>query len=294
MRKTVVAALLLAAMPATAARPRIAGHVDPSLIFTFDAGYRVLDATNPAAGIGADGVYWLYYTDHATGRPMVTTSANGLSFGTASVAATWANDSRNTLMPDGKTWRRYAYDPRTVLMTSSKSSDGITFTSESGTCYTPQPQDNATLGVYDAFSDPSGNVVLLYIGDLFGRNNIRRAVSHDGGLTFTFERGNILGDDNAGGGGNSYVDEKTTRLPDGRLRLFTMKSLTIYSFLSIDGGYSFSLEAGARLRPSDFKGGTLNTLNDPVVIVLPDGRFRMYVAALRSDNVWVVVSATSR
>jgi hypothetical protein len=35
-------------------------------------------------------------------------------------------------------------------------------------------------------------------------------------------------------------------------------------------------------------------LNDPVVVRLPDGRYRMYVASLRADQVWVVVSATTR
>ena len=47
--------------------------------------------------------------------------------------------------------------------------------------------------------------------------------------------------------------------------------------------------------PFDFVGipSGLMTLNRAFVR-LPDGRFRMYVASLRSDQVWVVVSATTR
>jgi len=111
---------------------------------------------------------------------------------------------------------------------------------------------------------------------------------------FTFDRANILGDADQGGGANSYVDEKTIRLADGRLRLFCMRQNTIYSFISNDDGYSFSREPGARLERSAFSGATLTTLNDPVVVRLADGRYRMYVASLRSDNVWVVVSATTK
>src|SRR5207247_1466809 len=144
--------------------------------------------------------------------------------------------------------------------------DGTSFISEGGTRYAPQTQDKGTIGVYDAIADRSGGVVLLYIGDMVGQNNVRRAYSRDGGSTFAFDRGNILGDESLGGGGNSYVDEKMIRLADGRIRLFTMRQLAIYSFISNDDGYSFTLEPGTRLTRSDFKDISLTTLNDPVVV----------------------------
>jgi len=268
---------------------------DASLTFVFDSGFRALNATNPAPGLDAStGTFYLYYTDHQNGRQMVQTSTDGLSFTAASVAQDWRFDSRNTLMPDGKTWRRYQLDLRTNTMGSSVSSNGVQFTAESGTRYSPVTQDKSSIGVYDAFSDRSSGVVLLYIGDLQGVNNVRRAYSRDAGLTFVFDRGNVLGDDNAGGGANSYVDEKAIRLPDGRIRLFTMKQNTIYSFISADDGYSFTKESGTRLERSAFGGATLTSLNDPVVVRLADGRYRMYVASLRSDNTWVIVSATTK
>jgi len=297
MRKAVVVVVLLAAAALAGPRRRASGRrpEDPSLTFTFDSGYRIEQATNPAAGIDpATGDTYLYYNDHVTGRMKVAVAHDGLTFGAANEATTFANDPRNTLMPGGKTWRRYQWDLYNSEMLSLVSTDGVHFTNESGVRYHLQPADHGTLGVYDAFADKSGGVVLLYLGDLMGLNNARRAVSRDNGLTFTFDRGNILGDDNAGGGANSYVDEKSIRLPDGRIRLFTMRQNTIYSFLSSDDGYSFSQEPGVRLARSAFSGATLTSLNDPVAVRLADGRYRIYVAALRSDNVWVIVSATSK
>ena len=73
-----------------------------------------------------------------------------------------------------------------------------------------------------------------------------------------------------------------------------MRQNTIYSFVSNDDGYSFIRDPGTRLERGSFKEATLTSLNDPVVVRLPDGRFRMYLASLRSDQVWVVVSATTR
>src|SRR5262249_25971716 len=147
--------------------------------------------------------------------------------------------------------------------------------------YSPQPGDRGMIGVYDHFVDSAGGVVLLYIGDMFGRNNIRRAYSPpgDNGLNFRFERGNLLGDDDAGGGGNSYVDQKSIRLADGRVRLFTMKQGSIYSFISDDEGKTFRLEPGIRLQPASFPDVPVKSLHDPWVVRLPDGRYRMYVCA---------------
>jgi hypothetical protein len=293
--KRALIVLLLLAMPVLAqTRRRSVRPVDSAPVFVFDSGFRVLNATNPAPGVDpVTGKVWIYYVDQIAHKTMLRVSDDGLTFATASEPSTWRNDSRNTLMPDGKSWRRYQYDPHTTLLTSSVSTDGATFTAETGTRYAPQPADNSMIGVYDLFSDHSGNVVLLYIGDLMGRNNVRRAVSRDGGLTFAFDHGNVLGDDDAGGGPNSFVDEKNIRLPDGRLRLFTMRKNVIYSFLSNDDGATYTFEPGARLQFSDYKEATLMSLNDPVVVRLPDGRYRMYVASLRSDNVWTIVSATT-
>ena len=144
-------------------------------------------------------------------------------------------------------------------------------------------------------TDARSGVVLLYIGDLFGLNNVRRAYSIDGGLTFAFVHSNVLGDDASGGGGMSYVDEKTIKLPDGGRRLFAMKGgSAIYSFISSDDDV-FMLEPGTRLTLGDLPDLRPQSVNDPVVVRLADGRYRMYVAARATMPAtrWVIVSATT-
>jgi hypothetical protein len=170
------------------------------LVFIADAGVRMTSAGIPSAGMDEAGTFYLYYEDSTTHRQMVATSANGLSFGTGSIVtdSNRTADPRRTLLPDG-TWRLYQWNPGMRVMTSLRSTDGVSFTPESGTRYALAPNDNGTLGVYEAFTE-SNEVVLLYLGDLMGANNLRRATSSDGGTTFTFDRANVLGDAAAGGG----------------------------------------------------------------------------------------------
>jgi hypothetical protein len=179
-------------------------------------------------------------------------------------------------------------------MGSRISVDGITFMPESGTRYAPQVADKGWMGVYEAYSEGS-RVVLIYLGDKDGANNLRRAVSTDNGQSFTFDQTDVLRDAALGGGGNSYVDPKTIKLPDGRRRLFAMrKGEEVDSFISTDG-LSYTLEAGKRLALTDFTSPSIRSLNDPVVVRLADGRYRMYVAALvNSTNEFSIVSATTR
>ncbi|MGH3054188.1 MAG: hypothetical protein ACRDL7_04325, partial [Gaiellaceae bacterium] len=99
------------------------------------------------------------------------------------------------------------------------------------------------------------------------------------GLTFMFDRADVLGDAAAGGGPNSYVDPKTVLLSDGRRRLFTMKQGTIYSFIGAADLTTVTPEPGVRIRPTDFTELTVGAFYDPVVLRLPDGRYRMYVTA---------------
>lgn len=260
------------------------------LTFLPDSGLRVDQASNAAAGVAPDGTVYLYYQDRSrNGRSSLATAADGLTFGQPTVPTTFPYDSRNTQLPDG-TWRRYTYDPQTKLLGSLRSSDGATYTSEPGVRYTPQAQDNGTFGVYDTFVDPSGAVVLHYLGDLMGANNLRRAVSRDNGQTFTFDRADLLGDAAQGGGGRSYVDNKTILLPDGRRRMFCMRMGTIYSFLSDAAQSTWTLE-GPRLTPADFNA---TGLFDPVPVRLKDGRYRVYVTAGFGTSHEALVSASTR
>ncbi|MFQ5343338.1 MAG: sialidase family protein, partial [Anaerolineae bacterium] len=283
------------------------------LNFVPDPGFRIEDASNPAASVDPEtGTVYLFYEDRSTmpGRRMVATSSDGLSFSAGRPPTEVDNPHHpfHVRLPDGA-WRKYLFDQVEGLKSES-SPDGIHYTPDPGVRYTLQPGDNGTAGVHDQYVDPAGGVVLLYIGDMGGVNNVRRAYSPpgDNGWTFAFEDDNVLGDVDAGGGGNSYVDPKSILLPDGRRRLFTMRggpappqpgvraAGAIYSFIS-DDGKTYALEPGVRLTPDAFTEFDVWSLNDPVVVRLPDGRYRMYVAALVTDgpgdNQWVIVSATT-
>lgn len=272
----------------------------PELNFLPDPGVRVDNASLPKPAVDESGRVYLFYEDHSASRAreLLAVASDGLSFSPGQVPQDRANDPRRLRLPDGG-WRLYLWDPRAGEMKSASSRDGFEFTPDPGVRYTPQPEDRGTIGVYDHFTDSAGGVALLYIGDMQGANNVRRAYSPpgDNGWTFRFEAGNLLGDARAGGGPNSYVDQKSIRLPDGRLRLFAMRQGVIYSFLSEDEGRHFRQEPGVRLAPGDFKEFRVISLHDPWVVRLADGRYRMYVAAALEGGLgepkFAIVSATT-
>lgn len=271
------------------------------LRFVPDPGVRVELASNPEAGLDLTGVVFLYYEDQAAQGPgeraRVALSVDGLDFQPGAVPADRANDPRRVRMPDGA-WRLYQLT-REATLTSSHSVDGLQFTEEPGLRYSAAPEDRGEMGIYELFVDSAGGVVMLYLGDLHGLNNTRRAYSTDGGLSFHYERGDVLGDTLLGGGGRSYVDITTNPLPDGRRRLFAMQGgQGIYSFVTADEGVTFTQEPGARVAKADWTEFQVVGLFDPTVVRLPDGRYRMYVCGQidepggRSRS--VILSATTR
>jgi hypothetical protein len=287
--------------------------VNMALADTFTPDTMVLKgASNPGAKIDEDGNVLLLFED----RGVDIAGHNGIA--SASAESDWLafevidenadiGAFRSVLLPDG-TYMSYGSDTTkgtdkneiATGLTSRSSTDGINFEDDEGYRYLLQPEDNGNIGVYEVFVDANDGVVLLYIGDKFeGENNVRRAYSTDGGWTFEFDRGNILGDLDDGSPG-TYVDEKIISLGNGQWRLITMRSGSIYTFLSEDDGYSFELE-GLALSPQDFAPEyDLMTLNDPQIIELPDGRFRIYVTGIETnpdpnapDKVQHIFSATT-
>jgi len=287
--------------PSSPVSPTPAAALTPELVFVPDVGFRVENAVLPAPSVDGSGVVYLFYEEPGPpGKPgtrMVAAAADGLTFANARqpTAQDLAHHPFTVRLPDGA-WRRYLCDQRTAEMKSESSTDGVTYWLDAGVRYQAQPGDHGTIGVYDVYVDPAGGVVLLYVGDMYGVNNVRRAYSPpgDNGWTFAFEDDNVLGDAGAGGTVHSFVDQKSILLPDGRRRLFVMKQGTLYSFISADGK-TYAPEPGTRLAPRDFTGFTVITLHDPVVVRLPDGRYRMYVAArlAGSEFRWAIVSATT-
>ena len=278
--------------------------------FTFiaDEGLRMLEASNPGAKMNDDGTISLLYEDKSeNGKQRVSTSVDGLLFEEGiEVSRTEGGAFRAKQLPDG-TWISYGYDTTKGIegncLTSQSSEDGVTYTDDEGCRYTLQDDDEETMGVYDFFADSQDNIVLLYIGDKYGLNNVRRAYSTDGGWTFTFTNDNVLGDEELGGGARSYVDEKVIVLSDHRVFLVAMQQGTIYGFISEDDGVTFQRYEEALLEPSDFENeeyGVASSLHDPQIIALEDGSLRIYVAAMfnggtdtKEDDMETIVSATT-
>ena len=266
------------------------------LIFYADPGFRVDNASNAKAGVTADGTVYLYYMEAKPGgRQLRATSSDGLTFPAGSTYTTYENHPARIQLADG-TWRRYLLDPRTGQCTSESSTDGITFTAESGVRYQPAPEDNGTTGIYDHFVLGT-SVVMLYLGDLQGKNNTRMALSSDNGLSFTFQGTNVLGDDASGGGANAFVDISTNALPTGGRRLFAMRGgQGIYSFTNRDPSIrtGWVQDPGARIERTSWTDMQLTGLFDPSVVRLKDGRYRMYVTGGISADHSALVSATTK
>lgn len=283
------------------------------LTFIPDPGIRIKMASQPAPIVAADGSIYVFYASHNAlpnepNSDAVAHSEDGLNFtevGLEPHSVSIINPFA-TQLPDG-TWRLYDFDMNTGVMTSRSSTDGIHFTPDDGIRYTAPP-DHLPIGVRDFFVNTSGDVILLYIGAMGKENHyIRNAVSSDGGEHFTLYADDALGDQN-NPGLERDVDPKFVTLPDGRARLITMvqyqvpipgqrSCCKIYSFTSADG-YTYTQDAGVRLQSSDFTEFTVWSLNDPWVILLPDGRYRLYVAALLQDDsmsepFWAILSATT-
>ncbi len=160
-----------------------------------------------------------------------------------------------------------------------------------------------SVGYYDYFLNEDGVIVLLFIGDIvLDSEHMLLATSEDNGLSFqTFDE-DPLKDLGSASSGLNFRDPRFTFLSDGRVRLFTMvtgdpspklpgerATGRIYSHISVDGGYTWELEEGIRLSAADF-GYNVWSLNDPHIIELPNGDFRMYVTALVEDSTTTYVS----
>ena len=279
------------------------------LQFVPDKGVRVDFATLPNAGIDPKtGVVHLYY-DPTRNNPnmprgsMHATSKDGLKFTGGEILRgpvhnnRYPYDSRNTLLPDGN-WRRYEIDPRRGYVVSYYSTDGAHFTPEQGICYKLQEADRGWMGVYTVFKNPLGDLVYIYLGDKHGSNNARLAYSENKGKTFKFKKTNVFGDASLGGGPQSFVDPASLILPDGRVRIITMRMCHIYTFISTNQSCtSFAFE-GHQLEPPDFTELGVQAFFDPKLVLLPSGKMRIYVSARIEENNGTVknaiVSATSK
>ncbi|MBQ17489.1 MAG: hypothetical protein CMJ65_10225 [Planctomycetaceae bacterium] len=287
------------------------------LTFVSDPGQRISDGAIPEVGIDPEtnSVYLYYKIGPDTWR--ATSEDGGLEFGEPEQPGDMSFDPRGVRMPradeSGRTvWRRIRWEANQQAFTSLVSYDGSSYTPEDGVRYAPP--DTIFPGVFTVFSTAEGRVGLMYIGDKgLTTGNVRLAYSDDNGQSFTLHDTNPLGDAGTHDQGLNQRDPAAIVLDDGRVRVFTMvqggsdaplpgsRAVTsIHSFTSSDDGLTFTEDAGVRLSPEDFSGFDVWSLNDPSIIPLPDGRFRMYVAGLvsvepdASDAHWVILSATTK
>ncbi|MBU06173.1 MAG: hypothetical protein CL877_09535 [Dehalococcoidales bacterium] len=283
------------------------------LTFKVDPGIRAEQASVPMARVDPKtGKVTLWY--NLGPKKYLVTSDDGLTFSGVEVLSMNPRSNPEKKRPAGKvqfpdgTFVRYRLDQKGNL-DGSTSRNGRFFRRDSSIGYSGNPGDNGKTGVWDIYySKKAGGVVLFYIGDMQrgGVNNVRRAFSRDG-KTFNFEDDNVFADKSAGGNA-TFVDPKSIELPDGTRRMFTMWQGApphpghravgeIYSFLSKDGK-TYEREPGIRLRCADFSEFSVWSLNDPYVVRLLDGRYRMYICALVTDPKTnkerpVIVSATT-
>lgn len=256
-------------------------------VFVPDDGIRVEDASNAGVKKNADGSVSLVFQSRSTdsrGRNDVAVAQASSDWLTFTRTDEGVNPAqfRALKLPDG-TCRAYGLDatksgvmPGSNGLKSQSSEDCVTYTEDAGTRYTLTDSDNGSMGVYDLFIDSNENVVLLYLADLKGLNNLRRAVSTDGGWTFIWQADDVLGDAVLGGGGQSYVDNKVIVLKDGREFMVAMRQGKIYTFISEDDGVTWTKNSD-ELTPDEFGAAGVKGLYDPQIVQLADGRFRIYV-----------------
>lgn len=183
------------------------------------------------------------------------------------------------------------------LKSKTSTDGGKTYIDDDGLRYQLREEDKESIGYYDTFHNNQGQILLLYIGAFgFAEENIRLAISEDNGETFQFKDANPLNDSGLSQQGFDHRDPRVTLLADGRLRVFSMVQGStgapipgtkatglIYSHTSTDGGYTWTKDEGIRLSKDDFSYDVWS-LNDPHVVRLADGRYRMYVTALIADD----------
>lgn len=262
---------------------------DYSLDFHVETGARVENAANAQAAVADNGMVWLYYKEGEPGEPGTlkrATSFNGYNFGVGVQPTDWLWHAKNIKIPEGfgVEWRRIWWDGGRKVFLTSISDDGALFLPQNDPCYEPRPEDTFDIGIIDCFVTPDGRVVLLYIGDMFGLNNVRRAESTDGGASFSFVDDDVFGDADKGGTTNSFVDQRVVELADGRYRAFVMRDGRIYSFTSNDGGENFDTFDGEVLAPEDVTDYAVRSLHDPSVICMADQSYRMYVTAFIDND----------
>lgn len=274
--------------------PASTDHVPGSdglfLDHTVESGSRIRSSVPEVVALPGGG-YRLFHNDPPQGIGS-STSEDGVTFvrdqGTRipnPAAGVKAGNAAPLFLPDGRLRLYYivVHNQNTPTQReeiwSAISSNWLDFTTEPGVRYKGAENDNQRLGVPDLIDIGGGKIRMYHQGDLPGANNVRTAVSVDGGLTFSQEAVGVLP---IGAAGRPYVDADVVRLRDGRLRCLAMlfprggstAPRAFYAFTSIDG-LAWTIENGANPVISEMG------LADPAQVLLADGSLRTYYHDLR-------------
>ena len=282
---------------------------DNDLIFTPDSGIRVDSSGISRVVVDISGLYFIYCNQGPDQGLAV--SEDGLNFTLVNIQD--YPDYRYHSMPDSS-YRRYFVEIENVTarLRSQSSIDGSEFTMDAGYRYVFPPNDAITNShVYATyFNNALGEVYMVYLAGEIDNARSIHSEAGDNGWVFGSYTTDIFGDSILGGGNQSYWDPYAIVLPDDRIRIFTMNQHghpvppaepkgTIYSFTSEDNGATFTKDPGYRVRFDDYTEFEVLSLNDPKVILLPDGRYRMYMASMirtgsgADDIKWAIVSAAT-
>jgi len=255
-------------------------------------------------------------SENHTNPSKISTSTNGLLFNEGKPFQHFKKPGIKLPRPiKGKVAYRQFFLTADGMHSATSLNGGETYEIDEGIRYKLSKEDFGSVGYYDYTVNFKGEIVLLYIGAMKdSSSNIRLAISKDNGSSFQLVDRNPLGDRGDNAMGLDHRDPRITKLKDGRLRLFTMvqgdigapipgeRALgEIHSFTSHDGGHRWKKDKGIRLKSGIIGEMEVWSLNDPHVIELSDGRFRMYITARvldksSSDESYkeVIISLTTR
>ena len=282
--RAVCCVLLLAAPRAASAQTET---------WTVESGTRIADTTSSSTIRLADNTYRTYY-----GGVRTATSTDGLTWGGMSdpIRPSPGEQNRNPaifLASDGT----YVLVFEKVVSNVARfyratSPDGITFTMNPTTpVMEPVSSDNNFLSVPDVIRVNATTVRMYFVA---GGDLTDSATSTDDGRTWTREgRVTISGLSSS----NWVVDPDLIQTASGSYRMYfatgpdgqaNLQSKRIRSATSTDGR-TFTLDAGDRVTPT----GAGDDIVDPDVVLLPDGRYRMYYGYSTAGSQYQLLSAIS-
>lgn len=286
-------------------------------LYTLDEGFRAEDGSNPfIISVDDDKIVLAYeeQTEELKRAPSEEKSrfvetTDGVTFKNISKSGRKIRD-RAVQVANG-TWRRYIFVSTEGEVISESSTDNVTFTEDDGIRYAVEASSSiqeATrkFGVFTFFADDDGGVVMLHNETTDDGIVVSRlyAAPETNGLTFKKTDENIIGGTLEI---DHYADPYAITTEDGEIKLVVMhqgregkppvsRTGKIYTYTSTDDGKTFTLD-GLAFSWEDFTDADVWSLNDPKIVQLSNGEFRIYAAAMVKDETaeggfrWMIVSA---